>query len=369
MAEKRKVKSEGRWSKGESRRKTAILNMIHEFKKILQASRQALLQNQKMVLGTLVAVNGSSYRGAGVRMLVLENNQLVGAISGGCVEKEVLLQAQSVFKNGIPKIMTYDGRFRLGCEGTLYVLLELFSPSIQTLNVLENQLLGRKYFELISLANPLEEIPPKGTFVRLADGQKFSFSEKKWWEENEQTSIVFKEKLQPCFRLVIFGSEHDAASLSKISSAMGWEICVVVSPNSSKEINDFPGASKIVKVAPENFSLPNIDSQTAFVLMNHNFAKDQLYLKSLKNTQPIYIGLLGPAKRKEQLISAYIEEHFEVTDAFLNCIYGPAGLNIGAETPEEIAISIVSEILAVIRTKKVFHLQDKKGSIHEREMI
>ena len=100
--------------------------MTHEFKKIVHTYLQAQKEGLKTVLATVVAVDGSSYRGAGVRMLVVENNKTVGAISGGCVEKEVVHQAQSVFATGIAKMMTYDGRFRLGCEGTLYVLLENF---------------------------------------------------------------------------------------------------------------------------------------------------------------------------------------------------------------------------------------------------
>ena len=117
--------------------------MMHEFKNIVNAYRQAKLNALKAVLATVVDLDGSSYRKPGVRMLILENDEMVGAVSGGCVEKEVLRQAQSVFKDGKSKMMTYDGRYRLGCEGVIYILLEEFKPEddfIEKFNIaLENR--------------------------------------------------------------------------------------------------------------------------------------------------------------------------------------------------------------------------------------
>src|SRR5690606_22223904 len=103
--------------------------MTHEFKEIVQKGLEAKKQGLKSVLASVVDLDGSSYRRPGVRMLILDNHHMVGAVSGGCVEKEILLQSQTVFKTGQAKIMTYDGRYRLGCEGVLYILLELFQPN------------------------------------------------------------------------------------------------------------------------------------------------------------------------------------------------------------------------------------------------
>ena len=101
--------------------------MTHELKNIIQQYQQRG-QEQRAVLATVVALDGSSYRRPGVRMLIFENGDMVGAVSGGCVEKEVLRQAQAVFSTGVSRIMIYDGRYRLGCEGILYILLETFKP-------------------------------------------------------------------------------------------------------------------------------------------------------------------------------------------------------------------------------------------------
>ncbi|WP_139956061.1 XdhC family protein [Flavicella sediminum] len=343
--------------------------MTHEFKHIIEAYTIANQAGIKTVLATVVSVDGSSYRGAGVRMLVLENKQIVGAISGGCVEKEVIRQAQTVFKTGNSKLMTYDGRFRLGCEGTLFVLLEVFSPKKEVIDSIKKSIDARHAFEISTFYNKDTAHIQCGSIISFSRKEDFySFSSKEGLI-NERTSFLeFKEKLLPCFRLIIIGTEHDAVSLCTQASCLGWEVWIVAASDSRKEKQNFPGASHLVKVSADDFSIEGIDKQTAFVLMNHNYAKDVLYLKALKNTEPMYIGLLGPSKRKEQMLSSFIEYHFDVTDAFLESIYGPAGLNIGGETPQEIAISIISEIIAVSQGKKAYHLQDKKGSIHDRDL-
>ncbi|GAB1308126.1 XdhC family protein [Urechidicola sp. KH5] len=337
--------------------------MTHEFKKIIQAIKLANKANQKTVLATVVAVDGSSYRGAGVRMLVLESGNIVGAISGGCVEKEVVLQAESVLRSGTSKIMTYDGRFRLGCEGTLYVLLELVDLNMNQLNEIGDLLDNRIPFD-ISSKYYLEEGEKLMGSNLIFNGKTINLSESASLKLSN--AINFSETLYPCFRLFIVGTEHDAASLSKASSQLGWEVTVIAAPDSQKSLSQFPGAKYLEKLGSEAFSKLVFDSQTAVVLMSHNFAKDVLYLKALKDKEPMYIGLLGPAKRRNQMLDAFIEYHVEVSDEFLDTIYGPAGLDIGAETPEEIAVSIISEIVAVSRNIKALHLQDKKGAIHDR---
>lgn len=337
--------------------------MTHEFKKILNAIKVANHVGQKTVLASVVAVNGSSYRGAGVRMLVLESNQIVGAISGGCVEKEVIRQAQSVFESGTSKMMTYDGRFRLGCEGTLYVLLEQVDLDDGELLAIENLLVDRRTFDITSRFL-LEE--GEGQYSSALKFGSSSIQLSSNSRLNQSNLLEFNEEIKPCFRLFIVGTEHDAASLSKASSQLGWEVTVIAAPDSQKSLSQFPGAKYLEKLGSEAFSKLVFDSQTAVVLMSHNFAKDVLYLKALKDKEPLYIGLLGPAKRRNQMLDAFIEYHVEVSDEFLDTIYGPAGLDIGAETPEEIAVSIISEIVAVSRNIKALHLQDKKGAIHDR---
>ncbi|WP_271766905.1 XdhC family protein [Aquimarina algiphila] len=339
--------------------------MTHEFKEIIECYYKARQQGIPAVMATVVDVEGSSYRRPGVGMLILENGTVTGAVSGGCVEKEVLRQAQSVFKTGSPKVMTYDGKYRLGCEGLLYILIERFEMTNSGIEAVQKHLKSRTPFEIKSMYSKAEQnLSMMGSVVLFKENQEFVFSNK----VNTRIDVsldFFQREIQPCFRLVIIGTEHDAVKLGQLASMTGWEVEIIGSPHHPKYLKDFPGVTRVINATPEELCLDNIDDQTAIVLMTHNFAKDLLYLQAIKDTQPVYIGLLGPARRREKLLSAFIEYFPEVADEFLDSIHGPAGLNLGAETPQEIAISIIAEVLATIRNQTPIPLQEKKGAIHD----
>ena len=347
--------------------------MTSEFKKIIQSYKQAKAKNIRAVMATVVDVNGSSYRRPGVGMLILENNQMVGAVSGGCVEKEVLRQSQSVFSAKKAKMMTYNGRYRLGCEGVLYILLEPLEISNNTIDILEECLKSRIPFSIKSYYSKSEDFSgTMGSILSFSKKQEFKFTKELDINAKQRDLDVFDRQIPPCFRLIIIGSEHDAIPLCAMAHATGWEVTIVDGSLSSKTLIDFPGAHEIRYHSPDNLVLERVDAHTAIIIMTHNFAKDVLYLKAICNTSPVYIGLLGPSNRREKLLSAFIEYFPNISEEFLECIYGPSGLNIGAETPQEIAISIIAEILAVVRHQKPISLQDKLGGIHsnlEREMI
>ncbi|MCK0108385.1 XdhC family protein [Flavobacteriaceae bacterium S0825] len=335
--------------------------MTHEFKDIVEAHLKAKKIGLKTVLASVVALDGSSYRKPGVRMLILENNEMIGAVSGGCVEKDILRQSQSVFKDGQSKMMTYDGRYRLGCEGVLYILLEEFKPDKSFLNVFENCLKTRQQFVFHSHYLKKEGIVHGiGSFVEIG-GNNYPLSNK---TEGKDRLLQFTQHMPPCFKLMIFGAEHDAVKLCQLASFNGWEVTVVSGPLESKTIQNFPGATAFYSVSPDDLELNSIDSETAIVLMSHNFANDLKYLLELKDTRPVYIGMLGPSHRREKLLSQFLEYCPDVDEQFLELIHGPAGLNIGAETPQEIAISILSEILSVVRSQTPMALKEKVGRIH-----
>lgn len=336
--------------------------MTHEFKDIVIRAFQAQENQLKSVMVTVVALEGSSYRRPGVRMLVLENGNMVGAVSGGCVEKEILLQSESVFKTGKPKMMTYDGKYRLGCEGVLYILLELFQPAPGFELAFKSCLEQRKPFKIQSFFSKDLECDFKMGSEVVINSEAFSIQGEPIM--NAEGLLVFSQNMLPCFKLVILGAEHDAVQLCKYASLTGWEVTVVSGLKEVKNIDNFPGAHQFFSSSPEDVSTLNIDAQTAVVLMSHNFAKDLRYLVVLKSFRPAYIGVLGPTKRREDLLSQFIEYCPEIDDGFLESIHGPAGIDIGSETPQEIAISIISEILAITRKRKVISLSKKKGKIH-----
>ncbi len=337
--------------------------MTHEFKNIVEEALIAKSQGIKSVLASVVALDGSSYRRPGVRMLILENGKMIGAVSGGCVEKEILLQSETVFKTDEAKIMTYDGRYRLGCEGVLYILIEPFRPNESFTNAFNKCLENRNGFVIQSYFEKKEGVIfGIGTQVKI-NNNLFSIS-KNIVKTKEHTLSVFKQNMPPCFKLIIIGAEHDAVQLCKYGALTGWEITVISGVSEAKSISDFVGAKNFYAISPEQIDAKLIDNQTAIVLMTHNFANDLRYLVALKNTNPNYIGVLGPVKRREDLLSQFIEYCPNVEDDFLDIIHGPAGLNIGSETPQEIAISILSEILAFTKKRDPKSLSKINGKIH-----
>jgi len=176
---------------------------------------------------------------------------------------------------------------------------------------------------------------------------------------------LFAEDMPPCFKLMIFGAEHDAVQLCQFAALNGWEVTVFTGPMESKTIANFTGATAFHSMAPETIDLTSIDDQTAIMIMTHSFAKDLKYLMCIKDANPAYIGLLGPTHKRENLLSQLLEYCPDTDHEFIDKIHGPAGLNIGAETPQEIAISIISEILALTRSQEPMHLNEKHGGIHD----
>lgn len=339
--------------------------MTHEFKTIIEEAEKAKLRGLKTVMASVVALDGSSYRKPGVRMLIIENGKMIGAVSGGCVEKEVLQQSQSVFKTGISKMMTYDGRYRLGCEGILYILLEQVNLDTGFIDAFSNCLKARYTFEIQSyFQKSVGEFPGLGSFVKV-NNETFPINNNQVNIENLELS-VFEQTMPPCFKLVIIGAEHDAVQLCQYAALTGWEVTIVAGLSESKSIENFLGATTFVTTSSEMMDTYTIDNQTAVVLMTHNFANDLRYLVALKGILPSYIGVLGPAKRREDLLAQFIEYCPDISDEFLDNVYGPAGLNIGSETPQEIAVSIISEILAVTRKQNPISLSKKIGHIHTK---
>ncbi|GGG45263.1 putative xanthine dehydrogenase subunit A [Croceivirga lutea] len=334
--------------------------MTHELKKIITGYEQAAQSGIKTVLATVVALDGSSYRRPGVQMLVLENGTMVGAVSGGCVEKEVFRQAETVFKTTNPKMITYDGRYRLGCEGILYILLEPLQLESKVIKALKTAFQKRQSFQMASYYEQAEGESVHFGSILTIDGQTYPVNT---FFQLDTKKPVFEQEFSPCYSLIIIGAEHDAVQLAAMASQTGWDVTVVVNPREEKTLSYFIGASKLVASDGDGLDLP-IDAQTAVVVMTHSYAKDLKYLLGLKKYQPGYLGLLGPARRREQLFNELLALDSDIAYEFIENINGPAGLDIGAETSQEIAIAILAEIIALRNQKTVNSLKNKEGKIH-----
>jgi len=334
--------------------------MTHEFKEIVIQATANAQKGLKNVLATVVYLEGSSYRKPGVRMLISEDMKMTGAVSGGCVEAEVRQHAVSVLKDGKSKMMTYDGRYRLGCEGTLYILIELFDITDLFITTFKKTLDARKEFTIDSYFSiEGDVIGHFGSVITLEDGYRYPFNK----SLNTKNLQKFSQTLSPSPRLIIIGAEHDAVKLCKMSALLGWEIDVITSINDPKQRSDFPGAKTVKDSTPDLIDL-NIDNETIVVLMTHNYALDLKYLLKLAEEKPKYIGILGSKKRRAQLLNDVLGYKEHLSDIFIDTIYSPAGLNIGAITPEEIALSILSEILSVLRNTNPTSLRTLSGKTY-----
>jgi xanthine/CO dehydrogenase XdhC/CoxF family maturation factor len=339
--------------------------MTFEFKNCINSFKTAHKKGLKTVMATLVALEGSSYRKPGVRMLLAEDGTMTGALSGGCVEKEILKQAESVFLTNQPKMMTYDGRYRLGCEGTLYIMIEPFHPDADLIHAFEEALSARKAIQIKSVyAKELGANAHWGSTIAFDSNTWFAFSKTAATAPKPTSAaLVFEQQLQPCFRLLIVGAEHDAVQLCLMASILGWEVVLVASAASPKTKVDFPGLHQLHKWEPNELQRNEVNQQPAIVLMTHSYSRDLQYLIAIKDSQPAYIGLVGAKKRGQKLINDLLEHCPEVEEEFLEKIYSPAGLNIGAQTPQEIALSICSEILSLTRQQTPDFMKNKRTSV------
>ena len=337
--------------------------MTHEIQLLFQTLKSWQEKGKKAVFISVVALDGSSYRRPGVCMIMSPNSERIGAVSGGCVETEIERQAQGVFQTGKAKVIVYDGRFRIGCEGIIHILIEPVFLSDELFSAFEKQVENRCAFRLEAwFYREVGEYDDVGTMIVL-DGEKYPLNPSFRIGPIAQQEC-FSQTLKPLFQLYIFGAEHDAVQLCQAAKLLGWKVTVVASPDESKSCEYFPGANSLISPTFDAIDTSEIDEQTAVVLMTHSFNKDVQYLMALKDTNPAYLGLLGSNNRRERVLSMLLNYMPDISTDFMEQIHGPAGISIGAESASEIAVSILAEIMSVIRHQTPIALTEKIGSIH-----
>ncbi|KXX69532.1 XdhC family protein [Flammeovirga sp. SJP92] len=329
--------------------------MIHELREIVYSSFYAQKQQIKTVLVSVIGLNGSSYRKPGVRMLLWENQKMIGAISGGCVEKEIIRQADSVFKNGKSKVIEYDGRFRLGCEGVLKILIEPFIIEEEELQQFQEALDQRKTVKVESYFSENPALMGE-SYTQIFNQESSILSHQNILSDQY---LKYQQMLSPEFQLYVFGVEHDAKALCQFASLTGWNVQMIDTLKGTSDVTDFPGAKNLIRLNEDDIHQLPMDQQTAVVVMTHSFVKDLTYLLQLHQKNFAYLGVLGAKKRIEKLIDQLIEFHPHIDTEFIDAIHSPCGLNIGSITPQEISVSIIAEILSVCRGKTPHSLSHK----------
>lgn len=374
---------------------------MKEIREIIKAYDAAVHAGKKSALAAVVHLDGSSYRRPGARMLVTDEGELTGAISGGCLEGDALRKALHVLSQQQSKLVTYDTSdeedatigIQLGCAGIIQVLFEPIQASHpdNPIQLLRKAIAIRQKAVLVtlfSLENKRNEQP--GTCLLMEENgnisghvpypelQDFILEDVHGVMEAGQSCFkqyvgydfnvtAFIEYLQPAVSLVVIGAGNDAIPMMQLGDMMGWDVRVVDGRNTHAKPERFASACQILVSKPEKVleQIP-MDDQTVFVMMTHNYNYDLAMLKALLPRDVPYIGMLGPKKKLDRMIDELRGAGMEITDEMLKKVFGPVGLEIGAETAEEIALSIVAEIRAVLNGKPGGYLRYKSEVIHAR---
>jgi xanthine dehydrogenase accessory factor len=363
---------------------------------IINAFDKARDEGKNTALATVVHVEGSSYRKEGARMLITEDGELTGAISGGCLEGDALRKALFVMQEKKAKLVVYDTSneddvevgYQLGCNGIIQVLIEPINNDdlISPISLLKEAIANRGKAIIVTVFSLKNNSSQKGTCLLLKESgtmletihdkvlldkllvdanialQNNQSSIRKYvYDDNELTAFI--NILKPQVTLVLVGAGNDAMPLVKMGEVIGWKVVVVDGrANYANKKRFSSGCQVMVSKAEEIFSSIEIDDQTMFVLMTHNYNYDLAVLRQLVLLNARYIGILGSRNKLRRMIEELSAEGIDANKELSN-VYSPVGLDIGAETPEEIALSIMAEIQAVLSGKGRNHLgsQDSRN--------
>ena len=369
---------------------------VSEITDVLAAIESLAARGERMALATIVAVRGSTYRRPGARLLVPEEGAPVGNISGGCLEGDVADMARVVMDEGRARLAGWDltadddavWGLGLGCNGAIEVFIEPAERAAEVAGALRMALEEERPICVVTVVESEGGGVAPGARIVVTPGGDVDGSlgdpavdaeaveaarELLAAERSEVRTLsggarVFVEVLEPPVRLVICGAGHDAIPLVRAASVLGWRTVVVDDREAFLSADRFPEADGFVHVStPEDAAkAAAIDARTYVVVMTHNYLRDLGYLRSLLTSPAAYVGMLGPAARTQRILMDLADEGVEVTPGRRASIHGPAGLDLGSEGPEEIAQSILAEIVAVRRGRDGGFLRERPGPIHDR---
>ena len=306
---------------------------MNEIKAIVDAFDAALCRGERCAMATIVSVEGSAYRRPGARMLVCESGSSTGTISAGCLEGDVIEHAKRVIRAEVAKLVEYDNRFAsdemawglgLGCNGVVRVLVEPLSATSQHIDALRRSLT---------------------TEVTIEHGHGFV------------------ETLLPPVALIVFGAGPDVLPVVELARRIGWQTEVVDPQAREASRSRFAIADKVTLARPEDVATQvTIDSRTMTLLMSHNYEHDRSLLRFLLASPAQYIGVMGPRHRTESMLREFPASEFDLAR-----LHSPVGLDLGAQSPAEVALSIVAEMRAVLDGRRGGMLRDRRGPIHAPE--
>ncbi|MBS1564668.1 MAG: XdhC family protein [Bacteroidetes bacterium] len=368
---------------------------MKEINSIIKAYSTIDFSNTKAALATVARVEGSSYRRTGARMLVLDNGSWLGGISGGCLEGDALRRARHAIVRDRPSVVTYDTTHEdgheigaaLGCNGIIDVLFTPLDPAdgqnpVHLLSGLTDTRVPRVLVSVtgadaapsalgktllyendtqFTAGFPLPALAPM-VLADIAASLEQHRSKTVSYVVAANTELkVFIEVIAPVTQLVVYGGNYDIYPLLRMSGELGWNSTLVVNLHKAPKAMAMLATQALHNKGEEQ---PVIDDYTAVLLMSHDYKTDFANLQQVLKTPAPYIGLLGPRKRSAKMFDALAQEGRPLTDADRQRIFSPMGLDIGASTPEEIALSILAEVRSFFAGRQGMPLRQRDGTIY-----
>ncbi|MGE5609242.1 MAG: XdhC family protein [Bacillota bacterium] len=376
---------------------------MKEMQAVVDAIAAARNADRPLILATLIGFEGSSYRLPGARMLLMGEGDRIGSISGGCLENEIWRRGQSLTPQSPPLVVSYSTMGQddalwghgSGCKGILKILLECIDPRREPHHIrfvrdcLQNPE-GGILATVCSLEGEMDLTPGTRLMLRsdgfatagawpmdlasavrqearaaLRGGRSYT----KVFTTSRGRAEIFLEVIRRCLHLYILGAGNAAVPLVRLAKELGWYITVWDRRPALADPRRFPGADAVIACPlGEAHQRLGMDDHSAAVIMTHNYHEDLDLLRTLVPSSLRYIGILGSRDRTQQLLSSLVQEGLKITPDHLQRVFGPVGLDIGADTPEEIALSIVAEIKASLSGRMGGFLRDRQMPIHDRSV-
>jgi xanthine dehydrogenase accessory factor len=373
--------------------------MSAELRAVLDACARTRRRGSRAALATVVCVEGSSYRRPGARMVVTEDGLTTGSLSAGCLEHDVSERAARVMAGCRPELAVYDTRSEadivwgtgVGCRGLVQVLIEpAGSPGAwQQIDFLEACLARRERGVMVTVfrVDGAAELCPgsrlmvdgSGELVDghmvpalvlavLGDAREALVSGKTAVREyalgDSGRMAVLIEVIDPPVSLVIFGSGADVVPVVELARTLGWSTTVFDTSARATSRQRFTCADSVRFCRPEDAGTISLNSRDVALLMTHNYLHDLELLKLLLLSPVCYIGCLGPRRRTERLLSE-LAGKLTLDEEQTRRVFAPVGLDLGAEQPEEIAMSIVAEVCATLHGRRGGSLRERAEPIHQ----
>jgi xanthine/CO dehydrogenase XdhC/CoxF family maturation factor len=293
---------------------------------------------------------------------MMNNGDHVGSISGGCLEEDVLAHARRVRETGVPTVIKYDTTSEnelvwgvgLGCHGIVQVLVEPLLRRPEWAQVLSRNW-DRRETTNLAVTWSADSTSELGT--RLTSSEP---------DQNARPGVsIFFDQIPPPTRLLIFGAGNDARPLHRIAAELGWDVVVADPRPAYATAARFPAARQVISAPAECLvARSQPDAHSVAVVMTHHYVHDLPILRDLLPLQLPYLGLLGPKKRGEKILADLASAGSATTFGQRAALHSPVGLDIGAETPEEVAISIIAEIRTALSGRKGGSLKNRERPIH-----